>query len=84
MHNCEQQLGSLGLFGHRVGSLDSLNEVLSHHGPESSKGFLRVTVKLKPGQQTAVERKNIKVASFSGRLTEITYLYSVTNFVLNL
>ena len=55
MRNCEQLLGSLGLFAHRVGSLDSLNEVLSHHGPESSKGFLRVTVKLKPGQQTAVE-----------------------------
>ena len=75
MRNREQLLGSLGLFAHRVGSLDSLNEVLSHHGSESSKGFLRVTVKLKPGQQTAVERKNTKVASFSGRLTEITYLY---------
>lgn len=66
MSNCEQLLGSLGLFAHRVGSLDSLNEVLSHHGPENFKGFLRVTVKPKPGQQTAVERKNIKVASFSG------------------
>ena len=66
MSNCEQLLGSLGLFAHRVGSLDSLNEVLSHHGPENFKGSLRVTVKPKPGQQTAVERKNIKVASFSG------------------
>ena len=77
-------MGSLGLFAYHVGSLDSLNQVLSHHGPESSKGFPRVTMKLKPGQHTAVERKNIKVASFSGYLTEITYLYSVTNFVLNL
>ena len=70
MRNCEQLLGSLGLFAHRVGSLDSLNKALSDHGPESCKGFSRVTVKLKPGQQTEVERHNIKVASFSGWLTE--------------
>lgn len=66
MRNCEQLLGSLGLFAHRVGSLDELNQALSDHGPESCKGFPRVTVKEKPGQQTAVERNNIKVASFSG------------------
>ena len=66
MRNCEQLLGSLGLFAHRVGSLDELNQTLSDHGPESCKGFPRVTVKERPGQQTAVERKNIKVASFSG------------------
>lgn len=70
MRNCEQLLGSLGLFAHRVGSLDSLNKALSDHGPESCKGFSRVTVKLKPGQQTEVERHNIKEASFSGWLTE--------------
>ena len=72
MRNCEQLLGSLGLFAHRVGSLDALNQALSDHGPESCKEFPRVTVKQKPGQQTAVERHNIKVASFSGSLTEIT------------
>lgn len=66
MHNCEQLLGSLGLFAHRVGSLDALDQALSDHGPESCKEFPRVTVKQKPGQQTAVERHNIKVASFSG------------------
>ena len=66
MRNCEQLLGSLGLFVYRVGSLDELNQVLSDHGPESCKGFPRVTVEMKPGQQTDVERKNIKVASFSG------------------
>ena len=66
MRNCEQLLGSLGLFAHRVGSLDELNQALSDHGPESCKGFARVTVKQKPGQQTDVERSNIKVASFSG------------------
>lgn len=68
MRNCEQLLGSLGLFAYRVGSLDELNQALSDHGPESCKGFPRVTVKLKPGQETDVERKNIKVASFSGLL----------------
>jgi len=66
MRNCEQLLGSLGLFAHRVGSLDDLNQALSDHGPESGKGFPRITIKQKPGQQTAVERNNIKVASFSG------------------
>lgn len=66
MRNCEQLLGSLGLFAHRVGSLDELNQALSDHGPESCKGFPRITIKQKPGQQTAVERNNIKVASFSG------------------
>ncbi len=66
MRNCEQLLGSLGLFAYRVGSLDELNQALSDHGPESCKGFPRVTIKLNPNQQTEVERKNIKVASFSG------------------
>ena len=66
MRNCEQLLGSLGLFAHRVGSLDELNQALSERGPESCRGFPRVTVKQRPGQQTAIERKNIKVASFSG------------------
>ena len=36
------------------------------YGPESCRGFPRVTVKQKPGQQTAIERNNIKVASFYG------------------
>ena len=66
MRNCERLLGSLGLFAQRVGSLEELNQALSDHGPESCIGFPRVTVKQKPGQQTAVERNNIKVASFSG------------------
>ena len=84
MHNCEQLLGSLGLFAHRVGSLDALNESLSDHGPESCKGIPRVTVKEKPGQQTEVERRNIKVASFSGLFTEIISSRIPTNYVLSL
>ena len=61
MRNCEQLLGSVGSFAHRIGSLEELNQALSDHGPETCKGFPRVTI----GQQTAIERNNIKVASFS-------------------
>jgi len=67
MRNCEQLLGSVGLFSYRIGSLDELNAALADYGPENCRGFPRVTVKLKPGQQTEVERYNIKVASFSGK-----------------
>ena len=74
MRNCEQLLGSVGSFAHRIGSLDELNQALSDHGPESCKGFPRVTIKEKPGQQTAIERNNIKVASFSG-IVEFHILY---------
>jgi len=57
----------LGLYAHHVGSLDELNQALSDHGPESCKGFPCMTIKQKPGQQTALERNNnIKVAYFSG------------------
>lgn len=70
MRNCEQLLGSLGLFAHLVGSLDEPNQALSDHGHGSCRGFLRVTVKQRPDQQTAVERNNIKVTSFSGFLDE--------------
>ena len=77
MRNCEQLLGSLGLFAHRIGSLDDLNQAFSDHGLESCKGFPRVTIKEKPGQQTAIERNNIKVASFSG-IVEFHILYSIT------
>ena len=66
MRNCEQLLGSLGLFTYRVGTLDKLNEALSDYGPENCRGFPRVPIKERKGQQTAIERNNIKVASFSG------------------
>ena len=66
MRNLEQLIGSLGLFCHRVGTLDSLNDALSSYGPDISRGFARVTIKERPGQQTAIGKHNIKVASFSG------------------
>lgn len=86
MHDCEQLiiLRSLSLFAHRVGSLHALNEALSDHGPESCIGIPRVTVKEKPGQQTEEERCNIKVAFFSGLLTEIISSCIPTNDVLSL
>ena len=69
MRNCEQLLGSLGLFAYRVGTLDKLNEALSEYGPENCRGFPRVTIKERKGQQTEIDRKNIKVASFSGMMS---------------
>lgn len=66
MRNCEQLLGSLGLFAYRVGTLDNLNEALANYGPENCRGYPRVTLKERKGQQTAIERQNIHVASFSG------------------
>ena len=65
MRNCEQLLGSLGLFAYRIGSLDLLNEALADYGPENCRGFPRVTVKERKGQQTEIDRRNINVASFS-------------------
>ena len=66
MRNCEQILGSLGLFACRVGSLDKLNKSLSDYGPENLQAFPRVAIKKRKGQQTEIDRTNIKVVSFSG------------------
>ena len=77
MRNCEQLLGSLGLFAYRIGSLDKLNEVLSNYGPENCRGYPRITIKERKGQQTAIEKHNIQVASFSGTHNyrpEVSYL----------
>ena len=59
-------LGSLELFAFRVGTFHKLNEALSDYGPENCRGFQRVTVKERKGQQTCIERQNIHVPSFSG------------------
>ena len=77
MRNCEQLLGSLGLFAYHIGSLDKLNEVLSYYGPENCRGYPRITIKERKGQQTAIEKHNIQVASFSGTHNykpEVSYL----------
>lgn len=74
MRNCEQLLGSLGLFAYRIGSLDVLNEALSEYGPEKSREFPRVTIKERKGQQTGIDRNNIHVASFSGIVCAFVYV----------
>ena len=67
MRNCEQLLvGSFGLFAYSIGSLDFLNEALSNYGPQNFRGYQHVTIKERKGQQTAIDRKNIHVAPFSG------------------
>lgn len=43
-----------------------LNKALSDYGPENLRAFPRVTIKEWNGQQTEIDRINIKVASFSG------------------
>lgn len=65
LRNTEQLFTSLGLFAHKVGSLTQCNEELAQYGPENFNS--RITVKLKEGQETAVERHNIQVSSFSGK-----------------
>ena len=49
---------SVGLLAYEIGSLQECNEELSKYGPENFKAD-RITVKLRPGQQTAPNRNNI-------------------------
>lgn len=67
MRNTEQLLASIGLFAYSVGCLKTCNEVLSAYGPESFQQD-RIKVTLKTGQETAVKKHNIHVASMSGIL----------------
>ena len=62
MRNTEQLLKSVGLIALQIGSLQESNDKLSNF-----KGD-RISVKLRQGQQTAPERNDISVASFSGEL----------------
>jgi len=52
MWNTEQLLKSVGLLAYEIGSLKQCNEELSKFGPENFHSD-PITVKLKPGQQTA-------------------------------
>ena len=71
LRNTEQLLSLLGLFFYKVGSLDECNAELANYGPENFSS--RITVKMKEGKETAVEKHNIQVSSFSG----IFYLVSI-------
>lgn len=65
MRNSEQLLKSIGLLAHEIGSLKECNSKLSEYGPSNFKGD-RITVKLKPGQETAPGRNNMSFAACSG------------------
>jgi hypothetical protein len=67
MRNMEQLLASLGLFSWQIGSLDECNQALKEYGPQNIKCD-RISVKAKPGQQDKLDKHNIQVASFSGKL----------------
>lgn len=62
----EQLLVSLGMFAHDCGNLKDCNAVLSDYGPDSLKKRERIVVNTKPGQESAIERHNIQLVSFSG------------------
>ena len=70
MRNTEQMLKSIGLLAHEIGSLQECNDELSKYGPANFKGD-RITIKLKPGQQTAPGRNNVSSASCSGQCPPI-------------
>ena len=57
LRNTEQLLLSLGLFAYKVNSLQECKEELAKYGPENFSN--RITVKLKEGQETAVENHNV-------------------------
>ena len=82
MRNTEQLLGSLGLFAYKCNTLTECNKVLGDYGPEISRGYNRITVKLRQGQQTAVEKSNISVASFSGELVPYFHCYFMKVYML--
>ena len=65
LRNTEQLLISLGMFAYDCGSLKDCNYFLSGYGPDSMKGRDRIVVKTKPGQESAIERHNFQVISFS-------------------
>ena len=55
-----------------MGSLDECNAELANYGPENFSS--RITVKMKEGQETAVEKHNIPMSSFSGTFYIVSFL----------
>ena len=62
LRNTEQLLASLTLSAYKVGSLHECNTQLANYGPDNFNS--RITVKMKEGQETAVEKNNIQMSSF--------------------
>ena len=52
-------------------SLDECNAELANYGPENFGS--RITVKMKEGQETAFEKHNIQVSSFSGTFYLVSF-----------
>ena len=55
-----------------MAALDKCNAELANHGPKNFSS--RITVKVKEGQETAVEKRNIQVSSFSGTFYLVSFL----------
>ena len=72
LRNTDELLSSLGLFSYNVGSLDECNAVLANYGHENFSS--RITVKMKEGQESAVEKHNIQVSSLSGTFYIVSFL----------
>ena len=70
-----QFLVSLDTFAHDCGSLKDCNATLFDYGPDSMKERERIVVNTKPGQESANERHNIRVVSFSGTRSLCVFLW---------
>ena len=65
MRNTEQVIGSVGLMSYQCGALKELNNKLSELGPGTFKDNY-VKIKERKGQETCIDRSNVKVSSMSG------------------
>jgi len=65
MRNTEQIIGSVGLMSYRCNALKELNAKLSELGPGTFKDNY-VKIKERKGQDTCIDRSNVKVSSMSG------------------
>ena len=79
LRNTEQLLASLTLSAYKVGSLHECNARLANYGPDNFNS--RITVKMKEGQETAVEKHNIQVSSFSGTFHIVSLFFIMIAFI---
>ena len=63
------------MFAYECGSLKNCNEGLSEYGSDSMKGRDRIAVKVKPGQESGIERHNIQVVSFLRYTKYLTFTF---------
>ena len=65
MRNTKQVIGSVGLMSYQCGALKVLNNKLSELGPGTFEDNY-VKMKERKGQETCIDRVNVKVSSVSG------------------